>query len=255
MDRHDYNYRYYNPTIGRWTKRDPIGEYGGHNLYGFIGNDSINNVDYLGLFEIPRMTPGDDFCESDCSNDYIKSRKKEIEKIIERVKRITISLAMINHDFSNSDITGILKNIYSNSNGISGIAIATYQVLDKTKLTPWRGKHINGVNKVGNVLGFLGVAYDAAHSIHYFASGDNTNGTISGTSAALGLVGIYVPHVAIVCAVGNLGVYGINKLYSNMSKAEVTLVHKKIEKTYKVALRRLEIDLDIAKKELENCEK
>jgi hypothetical protein len=29
--------------------RDPIGEEGGVNLYGFVGNDGVNGVDYLGL--------------------------------------------------------------------------------------------------------------------------------------------------------------------------------------------------------------
>ncbi|WPX40791.1 RHS repeat-associated core domain-containing protein [Akkermansia sp. N21116] len=33
-----YNYRDYNPTDGRWLTRDPIGEQGGHNLYGFVRN-------------------------------------------------------------------------------------------------------------------------------------------------------------------------------------------------------------------------
>ncbi|MGN0866378.1 MAG: RHS repeat-associated core domain-containing protein [Oligosphaeraceae bacterium] len=30
-----YNYRCYNPKMGRWIKRDPIGEQGGVNLYAF----------------------------------------------------------------------------------------------------------------------------------------------------------------------------------------------------------------------------
>jgi hypothetical protein len=34
---------------GRWVSRDPFGERGGINLYGFIGNDGINRVDVLGL--------------------------------------------------------------------------------------------------------------------------------------------------------------------------------------------------------------
>jgi len=45
-----YNYRYYSPELGRWLSRDPIGENGGWNLYGFVRNDGINNLDYLGLF-------------------------------------------------------------------------------------------------------------------------------------------------------------------------------------------------------------
>jgi len=44
-----YGYRYYDPTTGRWPSRDPIEEEGGFNLYGFVGNDTINEWDYLGL--------------------------------------------------------------------------------------------------------------------------------------------------------------------------------------------------------------
>ena len=38
-----YNYRYYNPELGRWISRDPIEEQGGYNLYGMIGNNLLNN--------------------------------------------------------------------------------------------------------------------------------------------------------------------------------------------------------------------
>jgi RHS repeat-associated protein len=43
-----YGYRYYAPELGRWLSRDPIGEEGGFNLLGMIGNDTINGVDLLG---------------------------------------------------------------------------------------------------------------------------------------------------------------------------------------------------------------
>jgi len=46
----NYGYRYYLPYIGRWINRDPIGEKGGKNLYGFVGNDGVNWIDYLGMF-------------------------------------------------------------------------------------------------------------------------------------------------------------------------------------------------------------
>jgi RHS repeat-associated protein len=46
-----YGYRYYDPKIGRWPSRDPIGERGGLNLYGMVRNRSINSWDYLGLSE------------------------------------------------------------------------------------------------------------------------------------------------------------------------------------------------------------
>jgi RHS repeat-associated protein len=45
----DYSYRWYDPVTGRWPSRDPIGEEGGINLYGFVGNDGVTRWDFLGL--------------------------------------------------------------------------------------------------------------------------------------------------------------------------------------------------------------
>jgi len=43
-----YNFRYYNPSLGRWTKRDDIEERGGLNLYAMLRNDTVSLSDYLG---------------------------------------------------------------------------------------------------------------------------------------------------------------------------------------------------------------
>ncbi len=50
---YNYGYRYFTPMLGRWPSRDPIGELGGVNLYGFVGNNGVNAVDYLGLQIFP----------------------------------------------------------------------------------------------------------------------------------------------------------------------------------------------------------
>ena len=39
----------FTPGIPHWPSRDPIGEDGGENLYGFVGNDGIAQADALGL--------------------------------------------------------------------------------------------------------------------------------------------------------------------------------------------------------------
>jgi RHS repeat-associated protein len=44
-----YGYRYYDPLGGRWSSKDPIGERGGVNLYGFVRNNGLNRIDFLGL--------------------------------------------------------------------------------------------------------------------------------------------------------------------------------------------------------------
>lgn len=44
-----YGYRFYSAGLGRWMTRDPLGEAGGINLYGFIQNNPVNLVDPYGL--------------------------------------------------------------------------------------------------------------------------------------------------------------------------------------------------------------
>jgi RHS repeat-associated protein len=54
-----YPVRAYDPTLQRWLIQDPIGEAGGINLYGFVGNNSINRRDPFGLdYHAVNMMPG-----------------------------------------------------------------------------------------------------------------------------------------------------------------------------------------------------
>lgn len=50
-------HRYYEPVLGRWPSRDPIGELGGLHLYAFVRNRSLNAIDPDGRLEVP--IPGD----------------------------------------------------------------------------------------------------------------------------------------------------------------------------------------------------
>jgi RHS repeat-associated protein len=45
-----YGHRYYDPTLQRFLNHDTIGEAGGINLYGFVGNNPVNEVDPYGLW-------------------------------------------------------------------------------------------------------------------------------------------------------------------------------------------------------------
>jgi RHS repeat-associated protein len=44
-----YPHRIYRPDLGRFLNYDPIGHAGGFNLYGFVGNDPVSNIDPFGL--------------------------------------------------------------------------------------------------------------------------------------------------------------------------------------------------------------
>jgi hypothetical protein len=56
----DLGRRYYSPTLGRWISRDPIGERGGVNLCGALGNNPPNRRDRFGL----------DLTERQCMNAF-----------------------------------------------------------------------------------------------------------------------------------------------------------------------------------------
>ena len=43
---------FYDPGTGRWLSKDPIGEKGGANLYGFVSNSPTKRIDPLGLVEV-----------------------------------------------------------------------------------------------------------------------------------------------------------------------------------------------------------
>jgi RHS repeat-associated protein len=53
-----FGYRHYDPRLGRWLSRDPLGEAGGFNLYAYCGNDPVNRHDPLGLVLCPPSFDG-----------------------------------------------------------------------------------------------------------------------------------------------------------------------------------------------------
>ena len=54
---YDYGFRLYNPKLGRFISRDPIGHAGGMNLYQAFNGDPVNNIDVLGLQpSLPRLS-------------------------------------------------------------------------------------------------------------------------------------------------------------------------------------------------------
>ena len=54
-----YLYRFYDPNLQRWINRDPIGEFGGINLYGLVNNAPINLYDLDDL-----LSPSNPKCQA-----------------------------------------------------------------------------------------------------------------------------------------------------------------------------------------------
>ena len=68
----DYGLRPYNPSSGTWLNRDPIGEKGGINLYGFLSNNSINRFDFLGLIDPNTDSWHHIYSQSVFTKDFLK---------------------------------------------------------------------------------------------------------------------------------------------------------------------------------------
>jgi RHS repeat-associated protein len=75
------HYRWYNSFTRRWISRDPIGEAGGINLYGYVGGNPVMYVDPLGLTSCPPgmrqkscNSDGSITCEDDPSSDRDEKR-------------------------------------------------------------------------------------------------------------------------------------------------------------------------------------
>lgn len=63
-----YGHRYLQSAV--WISRDPIGEVGGVNRYAFVGNNSINVVDFLGQRQAP-FGAGRLCVDKDCDKKYL----------------------------------------------------------------------------------------------------------------------------------------------------------------------------------------
>ncbi|MEH6519213.1 MAG: PKD domain-containing protein [Halioglobus sp.] len=127
--------RDFDPYIGRWTSKDPIGLAGGINLYAYVGNDPLNYADPFGLEwnplaaeypASPKTTgeePAKDYSPSDDSNDFelkpnfFAGAYAAVEALLEIVTGAPVAAlsAPITADVRPKDVANGLKRINDGS--------------------------------------------------------------------------------------------------------------------------------------------
>jgi RHS repeat-associated protein len=82
-----YGYRFYDPNLQRWLNRDPLGEEGGFNLYGFVRNKSVGSFDPLGL-RSGELIPAAPDPQWDGCNDWQKRWvRNQFKRLCEKLKK------------------------------------------------------------------------------------------------------------------------------------------------------------------------
>jgi len=83
----DRGLRFYNPQLGRWISRDPLGELGGRNLFLVVQNNLVNSVDPIGQIEWP------DFSELASAFNQMKSAIENAGSCFKTVMDIYFGMA------------------------------------------------------------------------------------------------------------------------------------------------------------------
>jgi len=155
-----YGYRYYDPVTGRWPSRDPIEEEGGLNLYGFVGNDGVNDVDVLGNAVMVTYRPfadkllkwfypliGHYYLVFDNVFDDASDQQKWDDLL--RDKRLSTSRGYLTFSFHPLSVRAeVLKDVPANAGAIVSTIVTEGSFVDLNNDTDVSG-HIRGLSFMG----------------------------------------------------------------------------------------------------------
>jgi RHS repeat-associated protein len=220
-----YGFRYYNPQTGRWLCRDPIGERGGMNLYGMVGNNTVNFWDYLGL---------QGFDPNCC--DQLLERYLKIEKNYEDLKQ---AWEAKRQELKNTtDRFYQVEGDYTLNVGVDAFGYLSLGMLSPSNLSPslQSGLDIFSSATHGNVAAAANLSlttnYDDLFGSTLAISGAAVNNygvvtslKMSASSASVSRAAKAAPIISYINTAYNFGVYAwdstqarTNKLHSELTE-------------------------------------
>ena len=145
-----YLYRDYVPSMGRWPNRDPLGERGGRNLYGFVGNNPISRLDKFGLFSF--------ICDK-CKQGnvrYVKFAGFDLVPLINHGNPNSVASAVSALD--NSELIGNISDFADIATGVTAEEVikeissaASSSGISQGMTWGWSGTIVNAINSIGQL--------------------------------------------------------------------------------------------------------
>jgi RHS repeat-associated protein len=153
-----YLFRNYSPSTERWKNRDTIGEFGGVDLYTFVGNNPISRFDKLGLFW-PFTRPCDKCKKGEINHVHVSNWS--LIPVSTRGYPNTVSAAMA--ALSGSELVGLVSDVGGVVTGtteaelLKKIAEISKSVADSTindqMTSSWSGKMVGAIGQIQQSYG------------------------------------------------------------------------------------------------------
>jgi RHS repeat-associated protein len=104
-----FGYRFYDPSLKRWINRDPIGEDGGENLYGYAQNHPTGKIDAFGMF--PYVSNKNSYNNCCCKDNVVQAGRVRLANNYNQIERQLLN-DKIPRSSSNPSYSCISENGY-----------------------------------------------------------------------------------------------------------------------------------------------
>ncbi len=159
--------RDYDPSIGRWTCKDPIGLRSGPNVYAYCGNDPVNFVDRSGLYAEVTVEGNNvtivlpiEFVGKGATEDVINTFTNEIERQwTGQFGKYNVTTKVITPDPDCPDDKKSKVRVYTKN--LSGRSYSSFRGAESTWYSDRAGSSTSPApHESGHLLGLLKDLYD-----------------------------------------------------------------------------------------------
>lgn len=143
-----YNYRHFEPVMGRCTRRDPIGIVGGWNEYSYVVNRPMSIADVLGL----SCCPGDKRIVAIIYEDAASTSRGNPD--FDNLRALLKDLKILNYiQIGTAGATGVLDGLIAGAGkGVSSVAISGTDFIVGELASPEGGAAVSAIERLYDKL-------------------------------------------------------------------------------------------------------